>query len=333
MTKDGLTPGEANWTSVGADGQFFVEASQDRPGWYWLMRPHHAGPGRYDPENPVVCPIHVFKDGRVSSPLADFRRMERDHLVPRDHTGKPFPSLFFGPLQIGDSSGALRVERTGDGYEVEGEPPSVPGWYWCRTNSEAPLIHVDRKGIGPIYLDRVAGGAVHVWSAATTQGRPVDVGELGFSEPLTSEGGVIDASGELGRLAAEFFGAIELPPSPPPPIWTAADSSAEPALSLSRGETTLKVSDLARARVFYEKLGFNILATRPDEGWATLDGLGMRLRLVTGRGAALHFSGGPSTREALLALGMNPEPVQEGLALTDPDGHRIVIGTEVEKDG
>ncbi|MEL6189230.1 MAG: hypothetical protein AAFU79_31800, partial [Myxococcota bacterium] len=207
------------WKTVGDAGEDFRTAVRAQPGWYWLLRPHQEGPGRYDGATPVVCPIHVFADGRVSSPLADLRSLGEDQLSPRDARGVRFPSYFAGPIRPGRSSGGLRVERTSDGHRMEGEFPSVPGWYWCRTNSEAPLLHVDEEAIGPIYLAREAGGSIHVWSTATLDGQPIDVGELGFSEPLTSEGGVIDQSGELGRVAVEFFGALEVPPSPPAPLW------------------------------------------------------------------------------------------------------------------
>lgn len=314
-----------SWHTVGEAGERFREAVKSQSGWYWLLRPHQEGPGRYDGTKPVVCPIHVFEDGRVSSPLADLRGLGEDQLSPRDARGVRYPSYFAGPVEPGEPSGALRVERTAEGYHVDGEPPAVPGWYWCRTNAEAPLLHVDENGIGPIYLDRAEGGAIHVWSTATLSGQPVDVGELGFSEPLTSEGGVIDESGELGRMAVEFFGALAVPPSPPPPLWREEISSRPPRLALREGRTTLRVADLARARAFYEKLGFSVRATRAEEGWAELVGGGLELRLVTGRGAALHFTSDDTAREALVGLGLDPEADPDGLVLTDPDGHRIVI--------
>ena len=44
-----------------------------------------------------------------------------------------------------------------------------------------------------------------------SDGKPADVWELGFAEPLLSPGGIIDASGEVERREAEFFGAIPCP--------------------------------------------------------------------------------------------------------------------------
>lgn len=335
-----MTTTELTWKSVGETGDIFREITAATPGWYWILRPHQAAPGQYEASTPVVCPIHVFSDGHISSPLADMRGLDEGQLAPRDVGGQRFASFFAGPIHPGSSSGGIRVERTAEGYHVDGEPPTVPGWYWCRTNTEAPLLHVDADRVGPIYLDRLEGGDIHVWSAATlgqrtehgqAAGRPIDVGELGFAEPLTSEGGVIDASGELGRVAVEFFGAIQLPPSPSAPIWSPEAPVRAPQLILQDGETTLRVADLARARAFYEKLGFEVTQTRPEEGWACLDGGGLALRLVTGRGAAIHFASNADARAALQGLGLNPEASPDGLALTDPDGHRIVVRTAVKR--
>lgn len=325
-----MTTDELTWRSAGETGEVFREASSTEPGWYWVLRPHQAAPGQYEAVTAVVCPVYISRAGQLSSPLADMRSLDEGQLSPRDVRGQRFPSYFAGPIRPGSSTGGLRVEQTSEGFHVDGEHPAVPAWYWCRTNAEAPLLHVDEDQIGPIYLDRLEGGAVHVWSAATTEGRPIDVGELGFSEPLTSEGGVIDASGELGRVAVEFFDAIHLPPPPPAPIWSPEAPVRVPQLILRSGETTLRVADLARARAFYEKLGFLITSTRPEEGWACLEGGGVALRLVTGRGAAFHFRSSADARAALEGLGLNPEASPDGLTLTDPDGHRLVVQTEPE---
>jgi hypothetical protein len=317
---------DLTWTSAGPTGQRFLDAARAAPGWYWILRPHQDGPGRYDPATPVASLVHVFADDRISSPLADLRALDPEQLAPLDGRGRRFPSLFAGPVRPGASEGTIRVTRRADPPEVEGELPATPGWYWCRTNEEAPLLHVDADGIGPIYVDRL-DGAIHVWSAATLDGRPVDVGELGFSEPLVSPGGIIDASGELGRVAVELFGAIALPPLPAEPLWPTAPPPAEPELRLADGETVLRVADLPRARAFYEKLGFRVTAARPEEGWATLEGGDLRLRLVTGRGAALRFAAAPGAQAALEAMGLTPEPGPEGLVVVDPDGHRLVIAS------
>jgi hypothetical protein len=74
---------------------------------------------------------------------------------------------------------------------------------------------VDSSGVGPVYLERDGDGVVRVFLATDTRGHSSDVGEFGFSEPLVSRGGVIDESGELGRVEAEFHGTIPLPPPVP----------------------------------------------------------------------------------------------------------------------
>jgi len=108
-----------------------------------------------------------------------------------------------------------RVTDTGVTPQHTGEAPTVPGWAWCRTNPEAPLLLVDEQHIGPVYLEADASGVVRVFLAASTLGKSVDVGEFGFSEALVSRGGVIDESGDLGRTEAEFFGPVTAPPPVP----------------------------------------------------------------------------------------------------------------------
>ena len=321
-----MTDNRLRWISAGANGETFREATQRRPGWYWILRPHHAGPGQYKAERPIMCPVHVFEGGRISSPLADFRDGSAAQVSPRNAKGRVFASMFAGPLLPGETSGHLIVHPKDTTYTVDGEVPALPGWYWCRTNTEAPLLHVDNAGIGPVYLDRLED-AVHVWSATTLDGQAVDVGELGFSEPLVSAGGIIDESGELGRREAFFHGRISVPEPPSFPLWTDEPLPETRSLTLSSGQVTLRVADLARARSFYEKLGFVVMSTRPEEGWARLSGGDLQLYLVTGRGSALHFKAGANTPTALAGLGIQPEATSEGFIVTDPDGHRIVFDT------
>ena len=311
----------SSWSNAGDSGEHLIQAGRRAPGWYWILRPHHQGPGQYDPSMPVLSLIHISPTGALSSPLADLRDLDSEQLAPRDAAGVRYPSWFAGPTTPGGPSGTLRV--VGPERRVEGEAPPVPGWYWCRTNPEAPLQHVDGEQIGPIYLDMLEG-SIHVWSSATLHGRPIDVGELGFSEPLTSEGGIIDASGELGRNAVEFFGSIRVPPLPPSsPSWWTTQSVSPPALSLSDGEVILRVSNLDRARAFYEQLGMRIDNTSFDERSLSLRGGGVRLRLTTEEGPVLAFRCAPGISEVVDALNLGAQPAEHLVEAVDPDGHRI----------
>lgn len=266
------------WESAGEGGKDFLERARSQPGWYWVLRPHQDGPGRWNPEKPVMCPIHVFPDGKVSSPLADLRKLDGAQLAPCNPDGTEFPSWFAGPMVPGASSGKLSVEEG----RPTGDAPPVPGWYWCRTNPEAPLLHVDAEGIGPILLDRGPNGDVHVWSTAYLDQTPVDVGELGFSEPLTSPGGVIDASGELNRNAVEFFGPVPQPASAPSAPWAASSPTRTGVAVLA-----LPSPDHAAAAAALGKLGFEL----EGEVWA---GLGIRIRLVPpSAGVGLELPGTP----------------------------------------
>ncbi|MBX2811541.1 MAG: VOC family protein [Myxococcales bacterium] len=314
------------WVSAGPDGQVFLTASIQTPGWYWVLRPHHSGPGQYDPITPVVCPIYVFPDGRISSPLADFRERLPEHICPKDAEGLSYPSYFAGPIVPGTSSGLMQVKTDGAQTTAEGTPPPAPGWYWCKTNPEAPLLHVDEHGLGPIYISPRSDGEIHVWSAASIGGRPIDVGELGFSEPLTSPGGVIDASGELNRHTIEFFGEIALPQAPPTPLWGISVSSTTSTLSLSEGVCVLNVQNLERARKFYELLGFGVKSS--TENTLDLEGLGTKLRLSTVDSAVLHLTtSGTDTLDTLNQLGVSSTSESQHIRLRDPDGNTIIIHT------
>lgn len=260
---------ELRWQSAGPGGTEFAKAASASPGWYWILRPHQDGPGRWDPSRPVMCPIHVFPDGRISSPLADLRELRPEQLAPRGSNGTAFPSYFAGPIRPGRPSGQMSVEAG----VTRGDAPSVPGWYWCRTNPEAPLIHVDVDGVGPILLDRGPSGDVRVWSTSYADGTPVDVGELGFSEPLASAGGIIDASGELGRTAVEFFGRIDAPAELPRPAWSAAADGVLCAAAL-----VLPVADVPAARAALVGLGFR------EGAEGKLAGAGLSVRLVEAGG-------------------------------------------------
>lgn len=309
------------WTSAGPNGEAFLNASSQSPGWYWVLRPQQTGPGQYNPEQPVLCPIHVFPNGKISSPLADFRERLPEQISPKDRQGTVYPCYFMGPLQPGRLSGQLTIKRG----HVQGEAPSVPGWYWCRTNSEAPLLHVDQASIGPIYLDRLPNGAVHVWSATGLSGEPVDVGELGFSEPLSSPGGLIDASGELNRHTVDFFGQIQPPPLPTAPLWTTVSSKPLNPPNWLDGAMVLPVQNLSNSLKFYQALGFQVVSTTPSTVCLALDNYGLKLQLSLQSNAKLILKGAADIESTLKDTGIQITREQKRLVATDPDGHRIEI--------
>jgi len=206
------------WRIAASETNAFREAAAAAPGWYWILRPKMLGHHQYDTSTGVLCLVFVGADGSLLSPLADLRALEHGDLTCLDeHAGERYATYFAGPVTPGEMTGAVRARVIDDVVQprFDGETPDVPGWSWCRTNPEAPLLLVDERSIGPVYLERDGEGVVRVYLAADTHGHSVDVGEFGFSEPLVSRGGVIDESGELGRSEAEFFGAVPTPPSPP----------------------------------------------------------------------------------------------------------------------
>ncbi|MCB9663897.1 MAG: hypothetical protein H6732_07275 [Alphaproteobacteria bacterium] len=206
------------WRVAAHADNAFREAARRQPGWYWVLRPKNLGRHSYDAEAGVMCLVRVDAEGELLSPLADLRRLEHGDLTCLDAaTGVRLGTFFAGPVAPGEVSGAVRARVVDDAVAAQftGESPAVPGWAWCRTNAEAPLLLVDEEGVGPVYLEADADGVVRVFLASDTHGHSVDVGEFGFSEPLVSRGGVIDESGELGRTEAEFHGAVTLPPPPP----------------------------------------------------------------------------------------------------------------------
>jgi hypothetical protein len=206
------------WKVAAAEANAFREAAEREPGWYWVLRPRLLGRHHYDADSGVLCLVHVGPGGALSSPLADFRSLEHGELTCLDAgSGRRYGTFFAGPVRPGEVSGAVRARLVDDAVTAQhtGETPPVPGWSWCRTNREAPLLLVDEQGIGPVFLEADADGTVRVFLATDTHGRSVDVGEFGFSEPLVSRGGVIDESGELGRHEAEFHGVVTPPPALP----------------------------------------------------------------------------------------------------------------------
>lgn len=206
------------WKVAAHDHNAFRDAAARQPGWYWVLRPKNLGRHAYDPELGVLCLVHVSGEGVLLSPLADFRAMEHGDLTCLDAaSGQRFATFFSGPVSPGVVTGAVRARVVDDAVSAQytGEAPAVPGWSWCRTNPEAPLLLVDAQGVGPVFLEEDADGVARVFLAADTRGRSIDVGEFGFSEPLVSRGGVIDESGELGRTEAEFHGAVAAPPAAP----------------------------------------------------------------------------------------------------------------------
>lgn len=206
------------WKVAAHDHNAFRDAAARQPGWYWVLRPKALGRHAYDPEVGILCLVHVSEAGGLLSPLADLRALEHGDLTCLDHaSGKRFGTWFAGPVFPGEVSGAVRARVVDEAVSAQhtGDIPGVPGWHWCRTNPEAPLLLVDAQGVGPVFLEEDADGVVRVFLATDTRGRSVDVGEFGFSEPLVSRGGVIDESGELGRNEAEFHGPVVLPPATP----------------------------------------------------------------------------------------------------------------------
>lgn len=205
------------WMVAAHEANVFRDAAARQPGWYWVLRPKNLGRHAYDPEVGVLCLVLAGAEGALLSPLADLRALEHGDLSCLDAaSGRRYATFFAGPVKPGEISAVVRARRVEDAVvaQVSGAEPVVPGWSWCRTNVEAPLLLVDGEGIGPVFLERDGDGVVRVFLAADTRGASADVGEFGFSEPLVSAGGVIDESGELGRHEAEFHGTI----TPPPPL-------------------------------------------------------------------------------------------------------------------
>ena len=196
-----------DWQRAGKDAEAFRAAAQQNPGWYWVYRPLNIGGRAFDPSKGIRLPVIVHADGQVDSPLADFAHLDQA-VCEDDDSNVVYDTWFSGPVAPGARTGALSKQP---GQPAQGAAPAAPGWYWCRT--QAPLKHVDGEGIGPIYLEN-NDGTVWVYPAATT-GAAMDVFELGFAEPLVSDGGVIDASGAVQRHQAEFFGAIAEPSALP----------------------------------------------------------------------------------------------------------------------
>lgn len=198
------------WLTVGQKGAAFRAQVEAQPGWYWIYRPLNIGPRAYDAERGVVLPVWVGADGRLSSPLTDLQDLSADDLVPADDRAQVrYQSFYCGPITPGPLTSTL-VKAPGEA--AQGQAPARAGWTWCRT--QAPLAHVDAQGIGPIYTV-LRDGETWVYPAAFADGAPCDVFELGFAEPLVSEGGIIDASGSVGRTRAEFHGPIEPHPELP----------------------------------------------------------------------------------------------------------------------
>ncbi|MEC8424298.1 MAG: hypothetical protein VX000_11010 [Myxococcota bacterium] len=202
------------WEHAGQDGGAFRDRAEATPGWYWVCRPQNIGERAYDPDKPVVLPIYVRPDGTVQSPLSDLESLDADALACQDEeAGVTWGTYFAGPIGPGPLEGTLEA---GKGYPPSGFFPPTPGWRWCRTRG--PLFHVDADGVGPVYLHTGPDGDPWVYSAARPGGAPVDIFELGFTEPLVSNNGVVDGEGEAGRKEADWFGPIVAPETPPPPF-------------------------------------------------------------------------------------------------------------------
>lgn len=112
----------------------------------------------------------------------------------------------------------------------------------------------------------------------------------------------------------------------------------ETPIDLGRCELCLNVSDVARSRAFYEKLGFRPVGGDEAEGWRILTNGDQRLGLYQGHitEPMLNFRGGevfPLARE-LQARGIELESGPEieadqsaGAMLRDPDGFAIYLNT------
>jgi hypothetical protein len=200
------------WQPAGTNGDIFRAQVEGHPGWYWVCRPDNVGQHAYDASRAVALPVLVRADGTVQSPLSDLQSLDAGDLACHDEaTGVTWGMLWAGPIRPGALIGTLEA---GKGRPPAGLQPDT-GWWWCRTRG--PLFHVDADGIGPVYLhDR--GGERWVYSAARPGGQPVDIFELGFTEPLVSNNGVIDGEGEADRKEADWFGPIALPDADPPPF-------------------------------------------------------------------------------------------------------------------
>jgi hypothetical protein len=200
------------WRAVGQQGEHFRAQVEERPGWYWFYRPLNTGPRSCDPERGVLLPVLVHQGGRLQSPLSDLTSLDTQDLVPADaQAGRRYQSWFAGPLP-GPSARTHHLRKV-PGQPLQGAVPTGDGWWWCRTRG--PLHHVDAAGVGPIYIRAGSGGIPWVYPAAFPDGAPADVMELGFAEPLVSEQGVIDHSGEHCRTEAELFGRVAAHPPVP----------------------------------------------------------------------------------------------------------------------
>ncbi len=190
------------WQQSGSNGENFTNQISTEPGWYWVYRPRTLGPGRYDQGVGMLLLVHARPDGTLVSPLADLRG--GSGLVCTDAgSGDRLQGWFAGPVSPGAAEGTVSMDGSRTGQVPE------QGWHWCRT--ETPLLHVDADGIGPIFVSGGRDGKPWVWLATDREGKPLDVGELGFAEPLVTERGVIDGAGEVGRRSAAFHGRISVP--------------------------------------------------------------------------------------------------------------------------
>lgn len=199
--------------AVEGDRNHFREAAEAAPGWYWVLRPKQNGPQSY--AGAVRFLVHVAADGALQSPVADLQSL--NHMICLDAaSGTKFGTWFAGPVVPGDETATVKPLVTSEGVraEITGSLPRTPGWHWCRT-APVDLMLVNEDGIGPVFLQEDASGTVQVFLCDALDGRAVDVGEFGFSEPLVSAGGIIDSSGTVGRKIATFFGALTAPEGAP----------------------------------------------------------------------------------------------------------------------
>ncbi len=137
---------------------------------------------------------------------------------------------------------------------------------------------------------------------------------------------------------------------------TAAPGAKEPTMSLGNFSVSLAVKDIAASRVFYEKLGFKVVAGDQSQNWLVLSNGDARIGLFQGmfEKNMLTFNPGWDSEKNTLAefddvrdiqrrlkasgltLTMEADESTTGpayLMLSDPDGNPILIDQHVDRPG
>ena len=113
-------------------------------------------------------------------------------------------------------------------------------------------------------------------------------------------------------------------------------------MDLGRFELCLKVKDLQRSIDFYSKLGFRLVSSNLDSGWATLEYRNLVIALYQGHinQNLLNFRGGDvyaiaaELQEKGLKFKSDARIEQDGSAgaiIEDPDGNVIYFNTSPEE--